>query len=64
VGVEIDEEVVYLIENFFGTRVGTIDLVMTRNGDKLGFEGLGEHVTSLRRGPSEASTRSITPSTS
>ena len=49
-GVEIDEEVVDLVQDFLRPRVGTVDLVDDDDGGKPGFEGLGEHVAGLRQG--------------
>ena len=47
VGVEVDEEVVDLVEDFLGTRVGAVDLVDDDHGGELGFERLGEDVARL-----------------
>jgi len=48
-GVEVDEEVVDLVQDFLRTRVGAVDLVDDQDGRQLGFEGLREHVPSLRQ---------------
>ena len=49
VGVEVDEEVIDLVQDFLRTRVGAVDLVDDDDGRELGFEGLGEHVAGLRQ---------------
>src|SRR6185437_1909467 len=46
-GIEIDEQVVYLVENFLGAGIGTVDLVDDQDGGQLGFERLGENVPGL-----------------
>ena len=47
VGVEVDEEVVDLVENFLRAGVGAVDLVDDDHGGKAGFEGLRENVAGL-----------------
>ena len=49
VGVEVDEEVVDLVEDFLRARVGAVDLVDDDDRGELGFEGLREHVAGLRQ---------------
>ena len=49
VGVEVDEEVVDLVEDFLRTGVGAVDLVDDDDGRELGFERLREHVAGLRQ---------------
>ena len=39
-GVEIDEQVVDLVQDFLGTRVGTVDLVDDEDGRQLGSSAL------------------------
>ena len=50
VGVEVDEEIVNFVQHFLRAGIGTVNLVDDHDGGELGFEGLGEHVTSLRKG--------------
>ena len=47
VGVEVDEEVIDLVEDFLRTGVGAVDLVDDDDGRELGFEGLRQHVAGL-----------------
>ena len=49
VGVEIDEEIVNLVQDFLRPRVGAVDLVDDHDGLQLGFESLGQHVAGLRQ---------------
>ena len=49
VGVEIDEEVVDLVEDFLRARVGAVDFVDDDDGRQLGFERFGEDVARLRQ---------------
>ena len=49
VGVEVDEEVVDLVEDFLRARVGAVDLVDDDDGRQFGFEGLGKDVARLRQ---------------
>ena len=47
-GVEIDEEVVDFVEDFFGTRVGAVDFVEDDDRGKLGGERFLQDVAGLR----------------
>ena len=40
VGVEIDEQVIDLVDDFLGPGIGAIDLVDDEDGRELGLEGL------------------------
>ena len=48
-GVEVDEQVVDLVEDFLHARVGPVDLVDHHDGRQLGFERLRQHVARLRQ---------------
>ncbi len=50
VGVEIEEELVDLVEDLVGSRLGSIHLVDHGHDGETSFERLGEHVTGLRHG--------------
>src|SRR5207245_2365134 len=62
--VEVDEEVVHLVEDLGRPRVAAVDLVDDDDGREPGLEGLLQHEPGLGSGPSAASTRRSTPSTS
>ena len=47
-GVEIDEEVVNLVDDFFGACIGAVDLVKDNDRGKFCGEGFLEDVASLR----------------
>ena len=47
-GVEIDEQVVYLIQDFLDTGIGPVNLVDDDDGCEVGLESFGEHVAGLR----------------
>ena len=47
--VEIDEEVIDFVQDFFGAGVGTVDLVYDENGRELRFKGLVKDVAGLRQ---------------
>jgi hypothetical protein len=49
-GIEIDEEVVNLVQDFLVARVGAVDFVDDENRRELRLEGLGEDVAGLRQG--------------
>ena len=48
VGVEVDEQVVDLVENFLAARVVLVDLVDEDDRDEFVFEGLRQHEAGLR----------------
>ncbi len=50
VGVEVDEEVVDLVQDFLGTGVGTVDLVDDDHRGEAGLKRLRKHVPGLRQG--------------
>ncbi len=49
-GVEVDEEVIDLVEDFLRARVGAVDLVDYKDRRELRFERLIEHIACLRQG--------------
>ena len=48
-GVEIDEEVVDLVQNFLRARVGAVNLIDDNDRRKLGFESLAQNIAGLRQ---------------
>src|SRR5580700_7185914 len=48
-GVKIDEEIVDLVEDFLGARVGAVDFVDDEDGREARFESFGEDVAGLRQ---------------
>ena len=60
---QIDEKVVHLVQNFFGTRVGAINLVDADNSRQPRFSAFLSTKRVCGSGPSQASTNSSTPST-
>ena len=63
VRVEVQEELVDLVHNCFGTSVRPVDLVHNEDDGKPRLERLAEDEPCLGEGPSLASTRRSTPST-
>jgi len=47
-GVEVDEEVVDFVEDYFGAGIGAVDLIEDDDGGQLGPQGLLKHIARLR----------------
>src|ERR1017187_2461408 len=50
-GVEVDEEIVDLVEDFLDAGIRPVDFVDDDDGRELIFQGLAENVAGLRQGP-------------
>src|SRR5262249_61007252 len=51
VGVQVEEELVDLVHDRFGTRIGTVDLVDDEHDRELRLERLAQKEARLRQGP-------------
>ena len=48
-GIEVDEQVIDLVQDFLSASVGAVNLVDDHDYRHVGFQGFGQHVARLRQ---------------